>query len=88
MSFVPPVFAFLGPWEIAAILLVVLLLFGAKRLPELAKGMGKAVSEYRKASHAAEEEIRTAINEEPPRRPTPPPAAVTPPPAAEKPGAN
>jgi sec-independent protein translocase protein TatA len=91
MSSFPPAFAFIGPPEIIVILLIVLLFFGAKRLPELAKGMGKAVSEFRKASSAAEEEIKTAIDQEPRHRTAHAPAPAQPaqpPPAADKPGAN
>ncbi len=42
--------AFVGPWEIALILVVVFILFGPKRLPELAKGIGEAMRNYREAS--------------------------------------
>jgi len=45
-------FAFLqniGGWELLAILLVVLLLFGAGRLPEIARQLGKAIQEFKKA---------------------------------------
>jgi len=38
----------LGPMEIILILLIVLLLFGAKKLPELASGIGQAAREFRK----------------------------------------
>lgn len=37
-----------GSWEILAILFVVLLLFGSTRLPQLAKGMGKSIKEFKK----------------------------------------
>lgn len=37
-----------GPFEILLILIVVLLLFGAKRLPDLARAMGKSMSEFKK----------------------------------------
>jgi len=37
-----------GPWEVILVLLVILLLFGAKRLPELAKSLGKSLSEFKK----------------------------------------
>lgn len=37
-----------GLWEILAILLVVLLLFGGKKIPELMKGMGKGIKEFKK----------------------------------------
>lgn len=39
----------LGPSEIGVILLIVLLLFGAKRLPELARSLGQGVREFRKS---------------------------------------
>jgi sec-independent protein translocase protein TatA len=42
--------AFIGPWEIALILAIVLILFGPKKLPELAKGLGDAIRQYRQAS--------------------------------------
>jgi sec-independent protein translocase protein TatA len=42
--------AFVGPWEIALILAIVLILFGPKKLPELAKGLGDAIRQYRQAS--------------------------------------
>jgi len=37
----------LGPWELALIFLVILLLFGAKRLPEMAQGIGKGIKEFK-----------------------------------------
>lgn len=37
-----------GMWELLIILVIVLLLFGARRLPEMAKGMGQAIKEFRK----------------------------------------
>ena len=39
-----------GVYELLIILLIVLVLFGAKKLPELAKGLGSALREFRKAS--------------------------------------
>jgi sec-independent protein translocase protein TatA len=56
-----------GP-DMILILLVVLLLFGAKKLPELAKGMGQAVREFSKAKDEVEHEIMR-----PPTAPTPAP---------------
>ena len=38
-----------GHWEIILILVVVMLLFGAKRLPDMAKGVGQSVREFRRA---------------------------------------
>ena len=39
----------IGHWELLAILFAIVLLFGARRLPELAQGMGKGIREFRKA---------------------------------------
>ena len=46
----------LGIPEIILIVVVVLLLFGAKRIPELARSLGKAQNEYKKAKDALKEE--------------------------------
>ncbi len=57
----------LGLTEIALILIVVLILFGGKRIPELAKALGKAQHEYQKAKQALEneaKEIKEVINNE------------------------
>ncbi|HSM49320.1 MAG TPA: twin-arginine translocase TatA/TatE family subunit [Draconibacterium sp.] len=40
----------IGPQEIIVILIIVLLLFGGKKIPELMKGLGKGMSEFKKAS--------------------------------------
>ena len=53
-----------GGTEWVVIILVVLLLFGAKRLPELAKGLGKSIREFKKATSEVEDNIREAIKEE------------------------
>ena len=39
-----------GPWQMIAILAVALLLFGGKKIPELMKGLGKGVKEFKDAS--------------------------------------
>lgn len=44
----------LGPPELIIILVIVLLLFGAKKLPDLASSMGKSIKEFRKASEDAD----------------------------------
>jgi sec-independent protein translocase protein TatA len=62
--------AFIGMWETVAILAVVLVLFGAKKLPELAKGMGQGIKEFRKASREVNEDLQRAFEEE--ERPAPP----------------
>ena len=47
----------LGPMEIGVILFIILLLFGAKKLPELARGLGKGIKEFKKASSDIKDEI-------------------------------
>jgi len=46
-----------GPQEIIMILVIVLLLFGGRKIPELMKGLGKGMKEFKKASNDDEEEI-------------------------------
>ena len=50
-------FAFMGPGQIIVILLILLLLFGAKRIPDLMKGLGKGIKEYKKAMKGVEDEL-------------------------------
>ena len=57
----------LGWGEIVLILVVVLLLFGAKKLPELARGLGQGIKEFKKATRDVQEDLQRAIEEEPPR---------------------
>jgi sec-independent protein translocase protein TatA len=45
----------IGTWEWVLIIAVVLLLFGAKRIPEIARGLGKAIKEFRKGIDGREE---------------------------------
>ncbi len=51
-------FGNIGTGEIILILLVVLILFGAKKIPELAQGLGKGIREFKKAMRDVEEEIK------------------------------
>jgi len=57
---------FIGPWEIALILVIVLILFGGRKLPQLAKAIGETIREYRKASSepVAEETPKPKIESE------------------------
>ncbi|HYG24179.1 MAG TPA: twin-arginine translocase TatA/TatE family subunit [Verrucomicrobiae bacterium] len=56
----------LGGWEIVLILAVVLILFGAKKLPELAKGLGTGIKEFKKATREVTDEIQNATDDTPP----------------------
>jgi sec-independent protein translocase protein TatA len=48
--------AFIGPWEIALVLAIVLILFGGKKLPELARSIGDSIRQYKKAVEGTESE--------------------------------
>jgi len=48
----------IGPMEIGLILLVVLLVFGAGKLPQVGAALGKSIREFRKASHGDYEEVK------------------------------
>jgi len=67
-----------GGWEIVLILAVVLILFGAKKLPELAKGLGTGIKEFKKATREVTDEIQNAGTEQPakPAPPAPPAQAI------------
>ena len=67
----------LGGWEVVLILAVVLILFGAKKLPELAKGLGKGIKEFKNATKDVTDEMHRAMEEDY----TPPPTKQIPPPA-------
>lgn len=43
-------FLMIGPWQIAIVVLVVLLLFGGKKIPELMRGLGSGIKEFKDAS--------------------------------------
>ena len=58
-TMIASIFNLMGP-DMLVILLIVLLLFGAKKLPELAKGMGRAVKEFSAARDEIEREIASS----------------------------
>lgn len=66
-------FAFLniGNTELVIILVIILLLFGAKKLPELARGLGKSMQEFKKATREVEDNFRDAMNDEEVKKPAP-----------------
>ena len=53
----------LGPWELLVVFLVILLLFGAKRLPEIAQGMGKGIREFKRAMQDTTNEIKGSVED-------------------------
>jgi len=50
----------MSPLHWAIVLLVIVLLFGAKKIPELAKGLGEGIREFKKASNQATKELNEA----------------------------
>jgi sec-independent protein translocase protein TatA len=58
----------LGGGEIILILAGVLLLFGGKKLPELAKGLGQGIREFKKATKSVTDEVQNATEEGPERK--------------------
>src|SRR5512143_1143901 len=69
----------LGGGEIILILALILILFGAKKLPELAKGLGQGIKEFKKATKEVTDEVSHAMDESPQRRlpPSTPPVEHT-----------
>jgi len=57
--------AWLGGWEWVIVILAVLLLFGAKKIPELARGLGQGIKEFKKATREVTDEIHNAAEEKP-----------------------
>jgi sec-independent protein translocase protein TatA len=58
----------IGAQELLLILLIILLLFGARKIPEIARGLGKSVAEFKKGTKDIEEELK---REEPEKRQPP-----------------
>ena len=53
-----------GPWQVVAILVVVLLLFGGKKIPQLMKGLGQGMKEFKDASKSGKEDSNNSDNKE------------------------
>jgi len=85
----------LGGWEMVIVVIAILLLFGAKKIPELAKGLGTGIKEFKKATREVTDEIQNSADDKsaspnksaPPASPAPsradlPVSESTPPPKA------
>lgn len=58
------IFQQIGPPEIILILLVALLLFGAKRLPDIGKGLGKGIKEFKSGVKGLNDDVKTGLEGE------------------------
>src|SRR6266446_4355327 len=67
----------LGGGEIILILALILILFGAKKLPELAKGLGQGIKEFKKATRDVTDEVTSSMNETPQTPPNRLPASTS-----------
>jgi sec-independent protein translocase protein TatA len=54
----------IGPLEIGLVLLIVLLLFGAKRIPEIARSLGRGIKEFKKGVREVESEMNEPAEKE------------------------
>ncbi len=59
----------LGPWELALVFVAILLLFGAKRLPEIASGLGKGIREFKKSVRETTDELKGSLDDLPKSQP-------------------
>ncbi|MBB6613081.1 twin-arginine translocase TatA/TatE family subunit [Pontibacter sp. Tf4] len=55
----------LGGTEVVLILLVVIIFFGAKRIPELARGLGKGIREFKDATKEIKNDVESSVKDEP-----------------------
>ena len=76
----------LGGGELVLVLVVILVLFGAKRIPEFAKGLGKGISEFKKASREVTEAMDDTSTTPTPKPPITPATPQNPSPAPQHPG--
>jgi len=53
----------MNSWEVLVVLFLILLLFGGKKIPELAKGLGKGIREFNNARYSIENEIKEGMKE-------------------------
>ena len=55
--------SWIGPWEIAIVLVLALLIFGPKKLPDLGKSMGKSISGFRQGMKETKEDVEEAVKD-------------------------
>ncbi|MAF10587.1 twin-arginine translocase TatA/TatE family subunit [Candidatus Poribacteria bacterium] len=57
--------SWLGGGEIVVIIVLALLLFGSRRLPEMARSVGQAIQEFKKVGRQVQTDVETALKDEP-----------------------
>ena len=79
-----------SPQELIILLVIILILFGGKKIPEIMRGLGQGLSEFKRATGHAQEELKTLVEEPPvatPAATTAPVAQAAPPVATAAPAA-
>ncbi len=56
---------FIGTWELILIIFIIVLIFGAKKIPELMKGVGKGVKSFKEGMNEVEEQVNQAEADKP-----------------------
>ncbi|MBM3821308.1 MAG: twin-arginine translocase TatA/TatE family subunit [Verrucomicrobia bacterium] len=64
MNAISLAFLSVGGWQVVLILVVVLILFGGRKMPELARGLGQSIKEFKRATRDAQDEIHRAIDDD------------------------
>lgn len=56
--------SWIGPWEIAIVLVLALLIFGPRKLPELGSSLGRSITGFRKGLKETQEDVKAAVKED------------------------
>lgn len=57
------IFLAIGPWQIAVVVVIILLLFGGKKIPELMRGLGSGIKEFKDASKEEDEPFNDKLED-------------------------
>ena len=52
-----------GPWQVIIIILAIIILFGGKKIPEIARGLGLGLKEFKKATREIKDEVQNATED-------------------------